>query len=89
MLLLLQARPQASDVQPDGSIAPCLVAWPMNMSAAGAAAHGTATQELDWTDVWRHTLADADAAVVARLALDDTNAAVRRLLHPRAASLPE
>ena len=32
--------------------------------------------ELDWTDVWHHALEDVEAALVARVGLDDTNAAV-------------
>ena len=52
------------------------------MSGAAAAAQDTVAGELDWTDVWQHALADADAALIARLALDDNNAAVRPLHAP-------
>ena len=57
-----------------GSIAPrpILLASDRNggVNAAGAAS------ELDWTDVWQHALEDAEAVLVARVGLDDTNAAV-------------
>ena len=41
-----------------------------DVAAAGAALR------LDWTDVWLYALEDAEAALVARVGLDDTNAAV-------------
>ena len=75
-----QARPQASDVLPDGNIAPRPVALPCDVSGAEHDVQdATAAEVLDWTDVWQHALADTDAALVARVALDDSNAAVSPL----------
>lgn len=49
-------------------------------SSTGIAAESARKQEsavkLEWNEVWLHALTDVEVVVVARMALDDANAAV-------------
>lgn len=74
----MQARPQAGDVEAGGSIAPRPFRLPSDSDGASAGHAADAVAELDRTEVWRHALEDAEVALVARVGLDDTNAAVRK-----------
>ena len=80
---LEQARPSSSDILSNGRLRPRPLWLPETGTppapaglAEGGAQQLETTQKLDWTEVWLHALNDVEVVVVARMALDDANAAV-------------